>query len=408
MRNDNSGSYYFQTVDGVPKLWTRGFVAFVFLNIFIFLGFDILLPTLTLFLESHGHTRDAIGRIFSLFMVAAILMRMVAPRLVLAVKPFRLVRLGLLVSGLSVVGYYFAHSAPAAGLARFGHGLGFGIASTVLTSLAAQTIPSSRMAQGMGFLGLGIILTLAVGPSTGIWIMRELGFLPLFLLVFGVYLAGLVWTLRMPDLAIPAPPAGRPRPPLVLLSRLAMAPSLVMFMMGVSISSVAIYLALYFNERHLPYTGWFFGLSTIGIITSRLFSGRVHDRHGHRWVITPALFLMLGAVLIIPSIESLPGVLPAAVMWGLATGSLFPSVQALAFSTAPPHRRTEVAASIFNSFDLGMGAGSVVFGFLSQRQASYQAAFTGNTVNLVLLLIFYLGWYFLARPGEAQPAGGSA
>jgi MFS family permease len=405
MRDESADSYYFQKVDGVPKLWTRGFVAFVFLNIFIFLGFDILLPTLTLYLEGHGHTRDAIGRIFSLFMVAAILMRMIAPRLVLTVPPFRLVRLGLLVSGLSVVGYYFAHSAPAASLARFGHGLGFGIASTVLTSLAAQTIPPSRMAQGMGFLGLGIILTLAVGPSTGIWLMRELGFLPLFLCVFGVYLAGLLWTLKMPPLAMPAPPAGRPKPKLVLLSKIALAPSLVMFMMGISISSVAIYLALYFNERNLPYTGWYFGLSTIGIIASRIFSGRLHDRRGHRWVITPALFLMLGAVLIIPTIDSLWRLFPAAVMWGLATGSLFPSVQALAFAATPPHRRTEVASSIFNAFDLGMGAGSVVFGFLSQRLATYQAAFTGNTVNLAILLAFYVGWYFWARPGEARPAG---
>ena len=402
MSDKSPDSYYHQMANGVPKLWTRGFVAFVFLNIFIFLGFDILLPTLTLFMESHGHSRDSIGRIFSLFMVAAIAMRMIAPRLVLKVKPFALVRLGLLVSGLSVVGYYFAHSAPAASLARFGHGLGFGMASTVLTSLAAQTIPPSRMAQGMGFLGLGIILTLAVGPSTGIWLMRELGFLPMFLCVAGVYLAGLAWTLRMPDLLIPAPPGGQPRPKLTLLSPLAMAPSLVMFMMGISISSVAIYLALYFNERHLPYTGWFFGLSTIGIVASRIFSGRIHDRRGHRWVITPALVLMFGAVLVIPTIDSLPRLFPAAVMWGLATGSLFPSVQALAFSAAPPHRRTEVAASIFNAFDLGMGAGSVIFGLMSQHQSSYLAAYTGNRYNLMILLAFYVIWYFWARPGDAR------
>ena len=117
---------------------------------------------------------------------------------------------------------------------------------------------------------------------------------------------------------------------------------------------------------------------------------------------------MTGAILLIPSIDSLPRVLPAAVMWGLATGSLFPSVQALAFSSVPPHRRTEVAASIFNAFDLGMGAGSVVLGFLCQRLGTYQAAFFGNTFNLAVLLSFYLGWFFLARPGEPRPCGGRA
>lgn len=402
MTSKNAERYYFDAVNGVPRLWTRGFVAFIFLNIFVFLGFDVLLPTLTLYLEGHGHSRDVIGRIFSFFMIAAIIMRMIAPRLVLIVKPFTLVRLGLLISGLAVVGYYFAHSAPAASVARFFHGLGFGIASTVLTAMAAQTIPAPKMAQGMGFLGLGTILTLAAGPSAGIWLMRELGFLPMFLCVFGVYLAGLFWTLKMPDLAISGPPVDRPKPKLILLSRLAVAPSLIMFLMGVSISSVAIYMALFFNERGLPYSGWFFGLSTIGIIISRLFAGRLHDRRGHRWVITPAIISMLGAILLIPKISSMTSLLPAAVLWGLSTGSLFPSVQALAFASVPMHRRTEVASSIFNAFDLGMGAGSVLFGWLSQKLSTYQAAFTGNAVNIVILISFYVAWYYLARPSERR------
>jgi MFS family permease len=260
------------------------------------------------------------------------------------------------------------------------------------------------MAQGMGFLGLGTILTLAAGPSTGLWLMRELGFLAMFLSVFCVYLAGLAWTLRMPDPPVPASPPDRAKPPLVLLSRLALAPSIILFLTGISISSVAIYLALYLNERDLPYSGWFFGLSTIGIVISRLFAGRLHDRRGHRWVITPAIVLMLGAILLIPEASDLLSLFPAAVMWGLATGSLFPSVQALAFASAPVHRRAEVASSIFNAFDLGMGAGSVILGYLSQRLSTYEAAFRGDIVNLIVLLAFYVGWYFLARPRIGERA----
>ena len=202
MSRKSPDTFYFETVDGVAKLWTRGFLAFVFLNVFIFLGFDVLLPTLTLYLEGHGHSRAAIGRIFSFFMIAAIIMRMVSPRLVLAFRPFFLVRAGLFIGGLAIVGYYFAHSAPAASLARFVHGLGFGVASTVLTALASQTVPAPKMAQGMGFLGLGTILTLAVGPSLGIWLKDQLGYLPMFLCVFGIYLGALLWTMRMPDLEI--------------------------------------------------------------------------------------------------------------------------------------------------------------------------------------------------------------
>ncbi|MDR1657159.1 MAG: MFS transporter [Deltaproteobacteria bacterium] len=398
MKIKNTDTYFFETQNGVAKLWTAGFRAFLCLNVFIFLGFDVLLPTLTLYLEGHGHSRDAIGRIFSFFMIAAIIMRMMAPRLVLLVRPFLLVRLGLLIGSLAVVGYYFGHSAPAASTARFFHGLGFGITSTILTAMAAQTIPAPKMAQGMGFLGLGTILTLALGPSLGIWLKDHLGYLPLFLTVAGIYLAGLLWTLKMPDLKLSAPPEGQKRPKLVLLSRLALAPSFLMFMIGISISSVAIYIALYFNEMGLAYSGRFFGLSTIGILIARVFAGRIQDRHGHRWVLTPAIILMTTSVLMIPRVTGPVSLFLAAVMWGLSTGSLFPSVQAMSFSSVPAHGRTEVASSVFNAFDLGMGTGSVVFGLLCEYFHTYRAAYWGNTVNLLGLLAFYLIYYFALHP----------
>ncbi|MDR0356454.1 MAG: MFS transporter [Deltaproteobacteria bacterium] len=398
MKRDQTRDYYFSEDDRGQKLWTRGFRAFIFLNVFIFLGFDVLLPTLTVYLEEHGHSRDAIGRIFSFFTVAAIIMRMLAPKLVLKYKPFALVRLGLLIAGLAVTSYYFAHSAVSASLARFFHGLGFGLTSTLLMALAAGIVPPGKMAQGMGFLGLGTILTLAVGPSFGIWLRDSFGYLVMFLAVAGFYLCALFWTMRMPDLDLPAPPENKPKPKLVFISRLVLAPSFLMFSTGVSISAVAIYLALYFKEIDLPYSGLFFGLATIGIVISRVFSGQLQDRCGHRVVIFPAICSMTLAVTLIPHIQGRGLLLLAAVLWGISTGAIFPSVQALAFSSVQPHQRTSVASSLFNAFDVGMGIGSVALGFIAEHFETYRAAFRGATVNCVIFLCFYLAAFFFRRP----------
>jgi MFS family permease len=408
----SSQEYYYgrPNRDGLPQLWTRGFVSFVVLNVFIFLGFDVLLPTLTLFLEDHGHSRDAIGRIFSFFMIAAIAMRALAPKLAAKFRPFSLVRLGLLAAALSTAGYFWAHSAPAASLARFGHGLGFGIASTLLTAMASQIIPVSKMAQGMGFLGLGTILTLALGPSLGVWLKDNLGYLPMFLAVCAFYGCALLWTFKMPDLALSEKQAGDPvptdtpsssaRPPaFTLLSRMVWAQSLMMMLTGVSISSAAIYLALYFKELGLPWSGLFFGLSTIGIVVSRLFAGRIHDRWGHRLVILPALVCQLLAVTLLIRIQGPAALTASAVLWGLANGAIFPSVQALTFLSAPKDRRTEAASSLFNAFDLGMGAGSIVFGLLAEAAQSYRAVYWGAAVNCLLFMAFYVFHYGVFRSG---------
>ncbi|MDR1677695.1 MAG: MFS transporter [Deltaproteobacteria bacterium] len=398
MTKKQESDYYFSEDDSGQKLWTSGFIAFIFLNVFIFLGFDILLPTLTVYLEDQGHSRDTIGRIFSFFTVAAIIMRMLAPRLVLMFKPFALVRLGLIIAGLASFSYYFAHSTANASVARFFHGMGFGITSTVLTAMAAQTVPGNKMAQGMGFLGLGTILTLAVGPSIGIWLRDSFGYLVLFLCVAGFYICAFFWTLRMPDLALPGPPPDSPKPKLVFLSRLAFAPSVMMFLTGISISCMTIYLALYFKEIHSNRTGLFFALATIGILISRIFAGHVQDRFGHRTVICPAIAFMTTAIIMVPQVKSLWLMVIAAICWGLSTGTIFPSVQALAFSSVKPHQRTSTASSLFNAFDVGIGIGSIALGYISEFFKTYRVAFTATMINCFVYLIFYIIYYFLIHP----------
>jgi MFS family permease len=374
------------------------FKVLTILNIFIFLGFDTLLPTLTLFLESHGHSRDTIGQIFSVFIISAILARSSAPRLVLYFRPLIIIRVGLFICALAVAGYYLALTAFSASLARFFHGLGFGLTSTLVTSVAAQIIPVNRMAQGLGFLGLGVILTLAVGPSVGIWLMENMGFLALFLTVGSFYALGLIWTVFLPDVRLPAPPAGR-KPKLVIISLAALAPSTLMFLLGITVSAVAVYLALYCKEIGLPYSGQFFGFSTVGIILSRIFSGPLQDRFGHRVVIAPAIGLSVAALLVITQFQSLATVLVASVMWGLATGTLFPCVQALAFTSSRPELRTAVASSLFNSLDIGFGVGSITFGLIAELADNYRAVFWGDSVNALIFLGFYLVYYLVLHPG---------
>ncbi|MDR1871801.1 MAG: MFS transporter [Deltaproteobacteria bacterium] len=372
-----------------------------FLNVFIFLGFDTLLPTLTIYLESHGHARDTIGQIFSVFIVSAILSRALAPRLVLTFRPIILIRVGLAICALAVISYYLALTAFTASLSRFFHGLGFGLASTMVTSVAAQIIPVNRMAQGLGFLGLGVIVTLAVGPYLGVYLMENMGFFTLFMTVASFYILGAIWTLRLPDVQLPKPLGGR-KPRLVIFSMAALPPSFLMFLTGLAVSAGVVYLALFCKEIKLPYVGLFFGFSTVGIVLSRIFSGPLQDRFGHRVVIPPAICLMFISVLIITDLKSLTNVLVASGIWGLSTGTLFPCIQALAFTSAKPEERTAVAASLFNSLDIGFGAGSVSFGLIAEMAGSYRAVYWGAAVNALFFLGFYLVFYLLIKPKISQ------
>ncbi len=381
-----------------PALWTVPFLTFVFLNLFVFMGFDILLPTLSLYLEINDISEAEIGRIFGTFTISAVMMRMLAGRLANRLDALWLVRLGLVACAVAGTWYFWATDVPSGMGARFIHGAGFGLASTLITALASQIIPPTRMGEGMGYLGLGTTLALALGPFFGIWLVDEFGYFAMFMVVAAFYVAaGLVVSI-LPKITLASAAAGAPKPKLVLFSRRVLAPSLLMGLVGAIMGSVTIYLALYCKEKGLPYAGHFFVLSTIGIFIARFTTGRIHDRLGHRYVLIPSGVMLLVSMLLLYSAESRDMLFFISIIYGLATGAMFPSLQALAISMVPVSGRTEATASFFNSFDFGIGLGSLGFGYLASQLGSYNSIYLGSAATAALFLVIYVIYYTFINP----------
>ncbi|MGL4209100.1 MAG: MFS transporter, partial [Candidatus Adiutrix sp.] len=323
------------------RLWTVGFFTFVMLNFFVFMGFDILLPTLSLFLQNWGASESEIGRIFSVFTISAVFFRMVTGYLSSRFKPMNMVYAGLMLCAGAALYYYWATSVSSGMLARLIHGAGFGLASTLITSLASQIIPPARMGEGLGYLGLGTTAALALGPFFGLWLVQEFGYLVLFITVALFYVLGIIGAMALPEIKLPPTAPGALKPRLVLISPKVLAPSFLMFLVGLILSSTIVFMALYCQERNLLHAGYFFVISTIGIFISRFTTGRIHDRFGHRYVLIPASLMLLTSMLLLAFTHSAWLFFCAAITYGLSTGAIFPSTQALAFSAVPNSERTE-------------------------------------------------------------------
>jgi predicted MFS family arabinose efflux permease len=280
---------------------------------------------------------------------------------------------------------------------RLLQGAGLGLATTLLTSLASQAIPPARMGEGMGYLGLGTTLALALGPFFGVWLMNTWGFPTLFLVVSLCYAAsiGVAWTIRDMN-PRPARP-DCPRPGLVLFSRLVWPQSLLMFILGLVFNTVIVYMALFCKERGLPHADGFFVLSTVGILIARLSSGRLYDNFGHKYVILPSAGLLLVTMLLLYRADSPRLLFTASILYGLSSGALFPGLQALSLIGTPLDRRTEATASFMNSYDLGFGLGSLIMGHLAFQTQRYASVYLAASGAVLLFLAFYLGYYII-RP----------
>src|SRR4051794_11216907 len=108
------------------KIWTRDFVLIVLANFFIFLGFQMTLPTLPLFVEELGGNDQLIGFVVGIFTFSALLIRPYAGHS-LETKGRGVVFLfGLMIFVLSVGTFGFLSSIVFLFIVRVVQGVGWG------------------------------------------------------------------------------------------------------------------------------------------------------------------------------------------------------------------------------------------------------------------------------------------
>lgn len=372
------------------SLWSKTFVLIMLANAFNFFAFDILLPTLPLYLAGQGGmSASEIGLVLGSFTFSAV-----------AVRPFttaltdrwgrKPVLLGAILICLSAtLGYYAAHSFWLALSLRILHGFGLGLSITILTTLAAELIPSERRGEGMGMIGNGTTIALAISPFAGMWLIRAYDPVVLFIVAGG---SAALYLLCVCFLSFPAQPNRERKEASSVLGSLiepaALFPSGLLLLLGTCMSGIMSFMALYGSELHISGIAWFYFANTISAFCVRFLSGRAFDRFGPPWVILPSALLMMLGFVLISGATTLRGLVIAACVYGMGQGALFPSMQAWALNSVKPERFTTVTAMFYNSLDIGLGGGAALMGVVASHFGFSNLYRTSAGIMLVFFLIY--------------------
>jgi predicted MFS family arabinose efflux permease len=282
-------------------------------------------------------------------------------------------------------------------LGRMLHGAGLGLTSTLMVSMAAQVIPHNRMAEGLGYLGLGSTLSMAIGPLIGIEIVRSFGFEFMFIFIAKCYLAATIVSFFLPKIKLASDTAKQIKGYKACLEPKAIPSSLLILLYGAISCSVNLYLAIYCHQLKIDTSAaTFFAISTIGTITARLTTGRLYDHYGHGMVIPVALAILMASMVSIILFHQYSALSTTAVFYGLAMGTLFPSIQALTLSAVPDHRKTVSSALFFTAYDIGIGLGTVLMGFAAGKYDTFRAVYIVALFFIAAFAIYYF-CYFLIR-----------
>lgn len=371
----------------MEPLWNANYIKVWLTNFLMNFAFMLIVPLLPLYLaDIYGASKDTIGLVLFGYALAALCMRPFSGWIVDSFP-----RKAILLFFLSLTAFFFLGYLAAGSLLMFAffrtlHGAPFGAMGVSLSTVAVDVLPSSRRTEGIGYYGLSNNIATAISPTVAILVFERFPYYDfLFLLSFCVSLLGVLLcsTLHLKPIINPQSSITQPQSPapkgFISLDRFFLVPAwalfLVMFTLGISYSIMSTYVAIYGREQLgiSGGTGAFFGLLALGLIVSRL-TGAHALRHG--LVVRNAnvgfVFSLCGYILFaLSSAEMSMTVCTvcyflAPFIIGLGNGHTWPAFQNMFINLAEHNQRGTANSTILTSWDLGMGAGMLLGGLLTE------------------------------------------
>lgn len=374
--------------EGKP-LWTKEFVILALSNFMLFVAFQMLIPTLPVYITDKGGDQLAVGLVVSLFTVSALLVRPFTGKALDSMGRQPVLLGGLAIFLLAVSGYYWMASVALVLALRFVHGIGWGIVTTTYGTIVSDIIPGERRGEGMGYFGMFANLAMALGPLIGLWVSQTWGYGWLFgisgaLTALAMVLSRLV-KIKGPIGSTQANAGGLSG----LFEKKAMFPSLLNLLIGVIYGGIVSFITLFGKEVGIANVGLYFLFNAISLMLIRPFSGKLFDRKGPVWVLLPG-GIIIGAGLITLSYSTTEiGLIAAAILFGIGAGAVQPSLQAWTIQRVEPSRRGAATGTFFSAFDLGIGGGAMLLGAVA-KETGFALMYRYSLVVLVLYLLIYV------------------
>lgn len=365
------------------RLWTKSFTGLTLTMFFLCFGFYLLLPTLPLYIQQLGIGESQLGFIIGGFTLSAVVVRPVIGGLLDRFGRRFFILAGLILFAMAMFLYNWASGLLFLILLRIFHGCGWAVSTTSIGTSVTDVIPAQRRSEGMGWYGMSMSVSMAIGPIVGMWMIQSYTFHGLFFLAAGLSVVSILIALgtKVPVLRLDN------KRKTVFFDRSVLTISAAIFFLAFTYGGITTFLPL-FSRTIQVNAGTFFLVYAIALTLTRPVAGKLADRYNEAAIIIPSLMITSIALLILSFSNGLAGVMASAVLYGIGFGSAQPTLQAATLSLVSSDKKGVATASFFTAMDLGIGLGSIILGLISQF-LGYSFLFVSCAVSgLIALLIF--------------------
>jgi MFS family permease len=352
---------------GLDRNQFRNFSLIIASSFLFFCNFSsfFLLP---LFIKSLGGNERNIGFVMGSFGITSIGSIPLVSYLLDKYGRRKFLMLGSLVMSFSSFGFFFvSHLSPFLYVFRLFQGIGFAFFFTSSATAVVDVIPESRRGQGLGIFGAFIIMTYAVGPSIGEFVINKFGFGLFFIITSSFSLVATFVVFPARDVAFErATDTSALRFFYLAFSKRYFVLLLTNVIAASGFGSVLYFIAVYVKSKGLN-VSYFFVTYTITVAALRILGGRISDVFGRKGVASPSLFLFSLAIASVGLINSVFMIVLVSVLFSIGYGMLYPTLSALVVDKSWPDERGKAMGAYNASFSMGVNFPTFAFGIIAEN-----------------------------------------
>ena len=393
-------------METVKKIWNKKFILLFITNLLVLAAFYASIPIIPVYCQEIGITGSKVGIVLTAMSIATIIFRPVAGYLLDNFNRYRVYLLFLALFCLSFPSFILFPIFGALILIRLYMGAVYSVCGSATMTLASDVLPSSKITEGISRFAFTISIGMALGPYVGTQVQNHMSSKASFLTIFAITLLAL---LCVSLCKIKYPKIKRKK---FVLKETIYRPSLpfmwnMMFLM-IPYGAVIAYSSILAQEKNLtsviPY---FYIFLVAGMLLSKLSTQKLIDAGKHRILVYISLLILIITMFSYMFLSTGIHLLLAGFFFGIGYGILQPLFQSFVTGTTPAPKRGVANATYLLSYDIGIGFGSLLMGFL-QEPLGLSKGFALTALAYIIggiMYCIYVEHYYQKKKASMEQAG---
>lgn len=374
-------------------IYNYQFILVCLSSLFFSASYNMLIPELPNYLSGLGGA-DYKGLIIALFTLTAGLSRPFSGKLTDTIGRKPVLIFGAIICVITGVFYPILTSISGFLFLRLLHGFSTGFSPTAIATYVSDIIPKEKLGEAMGIQGLCFSTGLALGPALGSYIRLYSDYNMLFYSSSFIALISILLVLKVKETLL-IKQKFTFKSLLIskkdIIAKEALPAAIITFITYLGFGVVLTLIPDWSDALGIVNKGTFFIAFTISSVFVRILAGKFSDVFGRTMVINIGLLFLVLALILLGVLNTINGMLVAAVFYGLAMGIISPTVNAWTIDLSNPSSKGKAIATMYIALEAGIGLGALFSGWFYRNQIHnipttfYTCAFIGLLGFLYIL-----------------------